>query len=300
MKRGHALVVEGDLAADEDIQDNTKAPHVDLGAGVCPSLEELRGGEVQATAEGLEVAAWREEVAQAKVDDFDVTHLADEDVLDLEVSVYNAVPVAIVEGTSNLTAELAGLLLLELPMGDDVVEHLAAVDIFEQHVPVVVGPDDVPHATHVRVVKQGDYCSLPRGADLLALLVTLLLCSAVVAVVDNTPGDDLARDLEGWRQMSARVSKMGGTCGGMAGKLTCSLLSSFLASFTLPMLPAPIVLPRIHFPDCVGIVVLDLALGWPEDLGSEEEGTAAGPVLCATVVAIAAAGRGCGGQEEGG
>lgn len=63
------------------------------------------------------------------------------------------------------------------------------------------------------------------------------------------------------------------------------------------MLPAPIVLPRIHFPDCVGIVVRDLALGWPEDRGSAEEGTAAGPVLCATVVAMAAAGRGCGGRR---
>lgn len=38
-----------------------------------------------------------------------------------------------------------------------------------------------------------------------------------------------------------------------------NLLASifFLASFTLPMLPAPIVLPNIHFPDWVGIVVRD-------------------------------------------
>ena len=31
---GHGLVVKGDLAADEDVQDDAKAPHVDLGAGV--------------------------------------------------------------------------------------------------------------------------------------------------------------------------------------------------------------------------------------------------------------------------
>lgn len=88
----------------------------------------------------------------------------------------------------------------------------------------------------------------------------------------------------------------------MIGTLACSLLSSFFASLTLPMLPAPIVLPRIHFPDCVGIVVRDLAFGWPEDRGSADEGTAAGPVLCATVVAMAAAGatvwKGGGGTER--
>lgn len=36
---------------------------------------------------------------------------------------------------------------------------------------------------------------------------------------------------------------------------TCSSPPSFWASFTLPMLPAPMVFPRTHFPDCVGIVV---------------------------------------------
>lgn len=91
---------------------------------------------------------------------------------------------------------------------------------------------------------------------------------------------------------------LGDGCTARHCTLACSLLSSFFASLTLPMLPAPIVLPRIHFPDCVGIVVRDLALGWPEDRGSAEDGTAAGPVLCATVVAMAA-GRGCGGWEDG-
>lgn len=47
--------------------------------------------------------------------------------------------------------------------------------------------------------------------------------------------------------------------------LTCSLLSSFLANLTLPMLPAPMVFPRIHFPDWVGMVVRDLALEAPPD-----------------------------------
>jgi len=43
---------------------------------------------------------------------------------------------------------------------------------------------------------------------------------------------------------------------------TCSLLSSFFASLTFPMLPAPMVFPSIHFPDCVGIVVRDRPCFW--------------------------------------
>lgn len=74
--------------------------------------------------------------------------------------------------------------------------------------------------------------------------------------------------------------------------LTCSLLSSFLASLTLPMLPAPMVLPRIHFPDCVGMVVRDLAL----TVGMAARGSTAaggwageGPAFWATALAMAAA-----------
>lgn len=41
---------------------------------------------------------------------------------------------------------------------------------------------------------------------------------------------------------------------------TCSVPSSLRASLTLPMLPAPIVLPKIHLPVGVGMVVRDLVV----------------------------------------
>lgn len=40
----------------------------------------------------------------------------------------------------NLTGKLPSVLLLELAMGDDVVQHLSAIDVFEDHV-VVMGQD---------------------------------------------------------------------------------------------------------------------------------------------------------------
>lgn len=66
------------------------------------------------------------------------------------------------------------------------------------------------------------------------------------------------------------------------------MLSSFLASLTLPILPAPIVLPSIHFPDWVGMVVRLRVLVAPDARGSAaEDCTGAGPGFWATVLAIA-------------
>lgn len=77
------------------------------------------------------MTSWREQIAQSEVDDLNVSCLADENILNLEVSVDNAVPVAVVKSTSNLTTKLSGLLLFQLSMGDDVVEHLPAIHILK-------------------------------------------------------------------------------------------------------------------------------------------------------------------------
>lgn len=167
MERRHALVVKWNLSTDEDIQDDAKAPHVDLGTGVGSGLQQLGRSKVETSAKRLEMAAWGKEVAQTKVDDLDVAGLADEDVLNFEISVDDAVTVAVIQGTGNLTTKLPGLFLLELSVGDDVVKHLAAVDIFEQHVPVIVGSNDIAQTAYIRVAEQGDDGSLSRGADLL-------------------------------------------------------------------------------------------------------------------------------------
>lgn len=97
------------------------------------------------------MAAGSKQVTQAKVDYLDITRLANEDVFNLEVSVNDTVSVAVVKGARDLTTKLAGLLLLELAVRNNVVEHLAAIYIFEQHVPVVIGADDIAHAADVGV-----------------------------------------------------------------------------------------------------------------------------------------------------
>lgn len=153
MERRHALIVKGYFSADKHIQHDTKTPHVDFGTGVGPGLQQLRRSKIKTSTESLEVTAWGKEIAQAKVNDFDVAGLADEYILNLEIPMNDAVSVTIVQSTGDLTTKLPSLLLLELPVGDDIVKHLTAIDIFKQHVPVVVCSDDIAQAANVRVVE---------------------------------------------------------------------------------------------------------------------------------------------------
>jgi len=90
MQRRHALIVEGHLAANKDVEHDAETPNVDLGTGVGLGVEEFGGGKIEGTAEGGEMRGGRVEVREAKVDDFDVARFGDEDVLDFEICVCNA------------------------------------------------------------------------------------------------------------------------------------------------------------------------------------------------------------------
>jgi len=114
----------------------------------------------------------------------------------------DAVAMAVVERAGNLTGKLAGLLLLEAAMGDDVVEHLAPIDKLAQHVPMVVGADDVTHATDVGVVEQADNGSLAGGAHLLGVVGALPVGGALVLVLGQP-----RHDLDG--RVLARVLMLG-------------------------------------------------------------------------------------------
>ena len=165
MELRHALIVKGDFATNKDVQDDAKTPDIDFRTSVLSSLQEFRGSKVQASAEGFEEAPGRKEVAETKVDDFDVTGLADENVFDLQVSMCNTVPVAVVKSAGNLARKLSGLLLFESSVGDDVVKHLAAIYVLEKHVPVVIRPNNVSHSTYVRVVQKRDDGCLSSSPD---------------------------------------------------------------------------------------------------------------------------------------
>jgi hypothetical protein len=112
MQGGHALVIKRHLSTDQDIQHDTKTPDIYFRPRIRPSLQKFWCSKVQAPTEGLQMALGGKQIAQAEINDLDVSSLADQDVLNLEVSVYDAIPMAIVERARNLPAELSSLLLL--------------------------------------------------------------------------------------------------------------------------------------------------------------------------------------------
>jgi hypothetical protein len=178
----HTLVVKGYLATDQDIENDAKAPDIYFGTCVLLGLQQLWCGKIQAATKRREQALWREEIAQPEINDLDIPRLTDENILDLQISVHDTIPVAVVQGTCNLTGELARLLLLETAVRDDVVKHLSAVHVFEEHVPVVVGPDHIAHATNIRMVQKANNGSLPCGSDFFGSLCPVAVGLAVVLV----------------------------------------------------------------------------------------------------------------------
>jgi len=111
MELWHALVIEWDFATYQHIQDDAKTPNVDFGTSVLLRLQQLRRRKVQASTKGLQVATWRKQIAQAKVNNLDVSSFTDQYVLNFEISVHNTVSMTIIERTRNLTSKFPGVLL---------------------------------------------------------------------------------------------------------------------------------------------------------------------------------------------
>jgi hypothetical protein len=153
MEGRHALIVKWYLAANQNIKHDAKAPDIHFGSGIGTSLEKFWGGEVQTPAKGFKIAPRCEKIGEAEVDNFDVASFANEYVFDLEIPMYYAVAMAVVKGTGDLTTEFTGLLLLQFPMRNDVIQHLTAIDKFEEHIPMVICSDNILEAAYVRVMK---------------------------------------------------------------------------------------------------------------------------------------------------
>jgi len=151
MQLRHTLVIERHLATDQNVENNAETPNIHFGARVLPCLEQFGGCKVQTAAERLQMASWGKQIAKTKVDYLDISRLADQDVLDLQVSVDDAIPVTVVQRAGDLAGELAGLLLLQFPVRNDVVQHLTPVDVFKEHVPVVRGSHDISHPADIWV-----------------------------------------------------------------------------------------------------------------------------------------------------
>ena len=199
MEGRHVLVVERHLSADQDEEDNAEAPHVHLGTCVWLRLQQFRGRKIQTPAVRLEspILLGGKEVAEAEVDDLDVASLADQDVLYLQVPMHNAVAMAVVDGACYLPGKLAGLLLLELAVRDDIIQHLATIDIFKEHIPVPSCAQVVPQPTDVLVIEEAHDRRFSRIAVFSGRVRLLSFFPALATIVGGHPLDNLTGDL--WR-----------------------------------------------------------------------------------------------------
>ena len=113
-QRRHVLVVEGEGAAQERVEDDAARPDVHLRPGVQLARDDLGGGVVGAAAAGAKKLPVQHHVGEAKVGDLDVEVLVEEEVLRLEVAVHHVVAVAVVHAGDDLLEEATGVPLLEL------------------------------------------------------------------------------------------------------------------------------------------------------------------------------------------
>lgn len=79
---------------------------------------------------------------------------------------HDAVGVTVFERAAHLSREFASASLAQSTVRDDVVEHLAAVDVFEDHVVVMGVHEHRLHAADVRVMKEEDDRGFSDGPNL--------------------------------------------------------------------------------------------------------------------------------------
>ena len=93
-------------------------------------------------------------VGKAKIDNLDIPRLGNEDVLEAKMTVYDVVLMAVFERASDLPRELPCYAFSQAAVVDDVVQHLTAVDVFKNHVIVVLVDDHLSHAADVGVMEK--------------------------------------------------------------------------------------------------------------------------------------------------
>lgn len=96
MEFWHALVIERDFPAHQNVEHNPKTPDIHFWTSVLPCLEQLGSGKVKTAAKCLEQVSRGKEVTKTEINDFDIAGLADEDIFDFQVPMHNAIAMAVI------------------------------------------------------------------------------------------------------------------------------------------------------------------------------------------------------------
>ena len=123
------VAVKGRVAAEQDVEHASSAPHV--ARDVIVACEHLRGDVVRRAGSSLHSmnTATFHYLRQAEVNDFEVGIIRlslEQEILWLQITMYNVLCVAVVKRLQNLAEDLRSLVLFEELCLDDAIEQLAA------------------------------------------------------------------------------------------------------------------------------------------------------------------------------
>ena len=119
------LVLEWQVAAYQAVQNNACAPYVRLWPNVLQSLDQFRRGIARRAAGRHEFLIWLESIAQAKIDNFEVLLLVQQQILRFDISMGDAKLTQILNTRDKLLEKSTSFILLEVVLRCDVIEQLA-------------------------------------------------------------------------------------------------------------------------------------------------------------------------------
>ena len=119
-----SLASEGEAAVQEGVEQHSCGPDICRWAGVLDLGDDLGRHVGRRAAEHPDLLVIRNASREAEVDELHILVLVEEDVLQLDVSVGNALAVAVLQCHQDLAEDAAGLLLIEL-----LVDHLFEVGV---------------------------------------------------------------------------------------------------------------------------------------------------------------------------
>ena len=151
-ERGEVFVVEWESSYQKRVEDDTTGPDVRSRAIVLLAHDDLGCGIVRAATCGEKHVVSPLPDRHAEVCDLNVFVAVEEEVLGLQVAVRDVEAMAVVDSRDDLLEVAEGFLGGEAALAAQVVEELAALDIFKDEVQLGRGLPDVIEAHDVRVL----------------------------------------------------------------------------------------------------------------------------------------------------
>jgi len=145
----------------------------------------------------------------------------------------NIISMTIIQCTPDLPRKLSRRYLAQPPMADNVVQHLFAVEVFENHIIVVRMNNHFSHAAYIRMMQTHGECRLAERAKFLAGILRCWFSSCVRTRMMNVVGCvgyncavDPTKNLDG--KLFATVSSSTRRTLEQTNLLSCDIMSSQL------------------------------------------------------------------------